>query len=96
MQIEITLTKFYAKGDERRLFQGLSEIAAVSNVHGRGRGLIFELNLRLLGKESLWELLALLYRYGISLAPFKVLASSKKFSWLDDKKSYWYKNMFSA
>ena len=37
MQIEITLTAFYAKGDEWRFFQGLSEITAIKDVRGVGQ-----------------------------------------------------------
>ena len=96
MQLEIGLTPFYAKGDERRFFQGLSEIAAITDVRGVGRGLILRINVRSLNKETLIEFIALLRRYGISLAPLSVLAANKRFGWLKDERFNWYKNMFDA
>jgi hypothetical protein len=94
MQIEITLLTFYAKGDERRFFQGLSEIPAITDVKGVGRGLHLEINVRSLSKESLIELIALLRRYEISLVPLSVLAANKRFLWLDDNKWSWHGKMF--
>jgi hypothetical protein len=94
MQFEIGLTPFYAKGDERRFFQGLSEIAAITEVRGVGHNLILQINVRSLNKVSLIELIAILRRYGISLAPLSVLALNKRFAWLKDERFNWYRNMF--
>jgi hypothetical protein len=96
MQLEIDLSVFYAKGDERRFFQGLSEISAIKDVRGVGRGLIIQVDIRSLNKEALRELIALLWRYGISLSPLRVLAENKKFVWLNDVGFYWYKSMFDT
>ncbi|BBE51950.1 hypothetical protein OYT1_ch2437 [Ferriphaselus amnicola] len=97
MQLEISLTTFYSIGDERRFFQGLKDIEAIKEIRGVGRGLIIKIEMKALNKEMLRELIALLWRYGISLAPLKVFASNnKKFTWLDDERCYWYKSMFET
>jgi len=95
MKIEIRLTPFYSRGDERRLFQGLEEIDCVKNIQGVGRGLIFDVNLNQLGREKLFELIALLWRYQIDLQPLRQLAErNKKFAWLAEPHFYWNANMF--
>jgi hypothetical protein len=96
MKIEITLTTFYARGDERRFFQGLSEIRGVTNFEGKGRNLIVTLNVRYLNREQLFEFIALLWRYNIPLCPLNFLAKSKKFEWINDEKYYWYSSMFGT
>jgi len=97
MQLEIGLSTFYSMGDERRFFQGLKDISAIKEVRGVGRGLILQVDIRSLNKEAVRELIALLWRYGISLSPLKVLtANNKKFAWLNDERCYWYKSMFDV
>ena len=61
MQLEIGLSRFYAKGDERRFFQGLSEISAIKDVRGVGRGLVIRITVRDLNREAVDELIALLW-----------------------------------
>ena len=96
MQIEIQLTTFYSHGDERRFFQGLNEVDCINNVRGVGRGLVFDVNLSRLGREKVFELIALLWRYQIDLTPLRVLAeNNKKFTWLSEAKFYWHASMYS-
>ena len=95
MLLKIDLTTFYTRGDERRFFQGLSDISAIKNIRGDGRGLVMTLNLRHLNKEMTRELIAILWRYSISLAPLAMLAGNKRFLWLKDERLYWYGSMFS-
>lgn len=96
MQFELNMPQFYSSGDERRFFQGLKELPPVKEFHRlRGR-LIIRVEPRFLGKAMLCELIALLWRYEISLAPFCSIAiSNKKFGWLNDAQCYWYESMFS-
>ncbi|MNS03135.1 hypothetical protein D3C72_344630 [compost metagenome] len=94
MEIKIGLTPFYSRGDERRFFQGLDEVSAIKSVVGSGRGLFLDFDMRLLGQESLRDLIALLWRYQIPLEPLALFAERKKFAWLLDKRAYWYKSMF--
>jgi hypothetical protein len=95
MLLEIGMSSFYSIGDERRFFQGLKDISSIKDIRGVGRGLILQVDIRSLNKESLRELMALLWRYGISLSPLRVLAANnKKFAWLNDERCYWYKSMF--
>jgi len=97
MQLEIGLTTFYSMGDERRFFQGLKDISAIKDIRGVGRELILQLDIRSLNKEMMRELIALLWRYGVSLSPLKALAiNNKRFAWLHDDRCYWYKNMFDV
>ena len=95
MKIEIALPTFYSAGDERRLFEGLYDIRAVRNTQGDGRSLVLTIVNRELNRDALCELIALLWRYGIPLAPLGALAEIEKFAWLKTKSnSYWYDRMF--
>lgn len=96
MDIEIALGCFYSQGDERRFFQGLKEIKAIKNIEGVGVNLIIGIEMRLLTKDALKELIALLWRYGIPLSPLYLLAERKKFAWLNDERGYWYKSLFDV
>ena len=99
MIIEIALPTFYSAGDERRLFEGLYDIRAVRNIQGTGRGLVLTIVNRELNRDALYELIALLWRYGIPLAPLAAMADIEKFAWLKSKsksKMYWYASMFGS
>jgi hypothetical protein len=92
--LQITLSSFYSRGDERRLFQGFKEIPAIRNIQGVGRDLLLDIEIAALGREAMRELIALLWRYQIPLAPLRVFAEKKKFDWLNDAHGYWYASMF--
>jgi len=94
MDVEIALGCFYSQGDERRFFEGLNEIEAIKSVNGVGVNLIVSIEMRLLNKEALRELMALLWRYGIPLAPLYQLAERKKYAWLNDERGYWHQSLF--
>jgi hypothetical protein len=96
MLVKIALGSFYSIGDERRLFQGFKEIAAIESVQGVGRDLHLTIKVSDLNKEMMREFLALLWRYGIPLEPLRPFADKKKFVWLNDTQGYWYENMFKG
>jgi len=96
MQVTIRLTSFYSDGDERRFFEGLADITCIANVRGVVRDLVFDLHTGHLGQEALRELIALLWRYGISLVPLAVLADKPRFAWLRHPRWYWSSSMFPS
>ena len=94
MILKIALSSFYSRGDERRLFLGFEEISAIRSVKGVGPDLLLDIEVAALNKEAMRELLALLWRYGIPLAPLRTFAEKTKFKWLNDQQGYWYGAMF--
>lgn len=96
MNIRIRLTSYYSHGDEKRFFDGLKKNPAVGDVRGIGRDLIIRIKKSSLNQDATRDLIALLWRYGITLKPLRVLSREKKFAWLRDKDGYWHKSMFSA
>lgn len=94
MKITLNLTTFYSTGDERRFFQGLTGNSAVSKISGFGRQLEVTLVLNRLSRDALRDLIALLWRYGISLEALSFLVKKDKFMWINDERYYWYKSMF--
>lgn len=90
------LCLFYSDGDERRFFHGFRDIAGVREFW-RDRGYLF-LNIegRFMSRQATLELIALLWRYGVPLSPFKSLAASnRRFAWMDDSEAFWYPSMFA-
>lgn len=96
MIIELELGMYYSQGDEDRFFLGLKTNRAVVKFRGAGNNLLVTVNSRNMTKEGLWDLIALLWRYKVPLRPLKIFAQSKKFSWLNNKEMFWYKDMFKA
>jgi hypothetical protein len=94
MKIDFELSKFYSHGDEARFFSGLKDIRAVKDVVGVGRGIQVDLDTRLLSRESLWDLISLLWRYQIPLRPLAVLSKRNRFLWIKDSRFYWHESMF--
>lgn len=56
--------------------------------------MVLKVDRRVLSNVMLKEFIALFSRYGVCLSPLSVLADSKKFSWVNDPRFYWYKSMF--
>jgi hypothetical protein len=96
MILQIALNSFYSRGDERRLFQGFNEIAAIRNVQGVGRDLLIDIKITNLTNEDMRELLALLWRYKMPLTPLQIFAAKKRFHWLNDTRGYWHTAMFKS
>jgi hypothetical protein len=97
MEFEISLGEFYSTGDERRFFQGLEEVPGMRSMVGHDRGLVLNIDLRLLSNDGVRELIAVLWRYDVSLSSLRILAEKqKKFVWLRDAKWYWHNRMFGS
>lgn len=94
MQLKIALSSFFSPGDERRFFEGLAGVRGVQKFIGSGRDLIITLNVRRLNNESVRDLIALLWRYGVQLKPLAEIAATRRFSWLNDPEWYWSQSMF--
>jgi len=88
VNISITLTDYYSRGDEDRFFAGLDSIAAVTDYKGVVQQLILEINEQVLDNAMLRELIALLTRYNIDLTPLSVLANNKDFEWISEPRYY--------
>ena len=95
MKITIQLSCFYSQNDEDRFFLGLKNIDSINNIKGIYNNLIIDINIRTLKNYELRELIALLYRYNISLVPLSFLSVKKRFLWINNIESYWYSSMFN-
>lgn len=94
MIVEIELQTFYSEGDESRFFEGLRGNKAVKGSRGVGRNLLLTVDPKALNRDRLWDLISLLWRYGIPLRPLRTLASAKRFASFKDKRMYWYDELF--
>ncbi|RSZ55473.1 hypothetical protein HF313_04305 [Massilia atriviolacea] len=69
---------------------------AVSGCRGIARQLEVTLVQKRLGREALWELIALFRRYDIPLTALASLAEKARFAWLADEKWDWHENMLTT
>jgi len=87
---------FYHQADERAYFEWLERISCVASIQGEGnRGLVVRLKRRP-GKDDLWQLLALGYRYGLDMRKFAKFETDANRAWFRDPKMYWYSHVFDS
>jgi hypothetical protein len=94
VRIVIEESMYFSKGDEKRFYDGLNAVKAIKKIHGQLSELYLEVALSELHSDDMRELLALFWRYGVSLSFLKEVAVKKNFAWLRDTKKFWYKDLF--
>lgn len=83
---------FHCEPDEEVFFQWLYELPTFENVIGTPTGL--ELYLTKIDKITLYELIALLFRYGLDKKCLKILCEEHEDKSFRDPKNYWYAEIF--
>lgn len=87
---------FYHAADERAFFDWLERIPCVSSVAGEGRrGLVVRLKRRP-GKDDLWQLLALGWRYGVDMRQLAKFETDANREWFRDPSMFWYSAVFGV
>jgi hypothetical protein len=84
---------FYSEQDESLMFQWLKRIRAVRRVEGTGDSIVLHVGRRISG-SSLRELLALFYRYRISMRQLAQFLTERNNSWFASPMAFWYKAVF--
>jgi hypothetical protein len=74
---------YYSDGDKSRFFSGLYDNPAYLNVKGYGTKLHIKLDTRKLTRESLYDLVALFFRYKVDMKELKPLLNSRTIVWLE-------------
>jgi hypothetical protein len=86
-------TPFYSPTDENHFFAWLQSIPAVKNVTGRARGLELIVQ-RPIDKESLYDLIAVMTRYGVDRRPLRPLCDEQEDDYFRDKGKYWHSAVY--
>lgn len=94
MLLECVAVEFLSPIDERIFFDWLEKINGVSGVYGQGLSIMLKMD-DSINDESLRELLALFYRYGIDMKQLGTFRNKDNQSWFyDNKQSFWFEKVF--
>ncbi len=87
---------FLSDGDERSFFGWVESVPGVKSVQGRGRALLITFAGKRLPDESLREVIALFFRYGVEMTQLADLLTEGNRAWFANPKAYWYRNVFKG
>jgi hypothetical protein len=85
---------YFSQKDEDHFFYWLQSLEAVTNVVGTPNGI--EITLQNVDKESLYELIAIMTRYGLDKKCLASLCTHENEAWFKDKNKYWYASIFGS
>jgi len=85
--------RYHCPSDEDHFFAWLQSIPAVKNVKGTHKGLEVTIK-EPIDKESFYDLVGLMTRYGLNQKCLKPLCESQIDPWFKDPKNYWYRAVF--
>ncbi|MBI2344449.1 hypothetical protein HYV10_00045 [Candidatus Dependentiae bacterium] len=87
--------KYYCKEDEDVFFEWIEKIKCIETFSYRWKFLYLHIPSGNIDDESLKELLSLFYRYNIKMSQLAEFLTKNNKKWFyDNKKSFWYKNVF--
>lgn len=93
-QVRCRSVSFYSPEDEAAFFSWAVRIPGVSRVFGEGREIVIVVRNSTPSETTLRELLALLYRYKVSMSQLAGFVSEKNASWFKCPEAYWYRKVF--
>ena len=96
IELECKKVVFYSPADEAAFFAWAESIPAVSSVSGHGGSILLAVKSRKISEASLRELLALFWRYRISMKQLAQFQSSSNASWFRAAEAFWFNWVFSA
>ena len=85
---------YYSHTDETAFFRWLKSISGVTRVIGKPDGLEVHLRSRRLSSAALYELIALHFRYGLSMRTLTQFETPANRNWFRSREKYWYKSIF--
>jgi len=89
-----TGVRFYHENDERAFFEWLARIPCVESYAAEGSlGLVVRLRRRP-GKDDLRQLLALCFRYRVSMRQLAKFETPKNQIWFRDPRMFWHEAVF--
>jgi hypothetical protein len=91
--LEAKDVRYFSENDESLFFSWLDKISCITSYKGKGDTLFIKVTKERVNEASLREIIALFYRYGISMKQLSIF-DSQVFSWLKNKESYWRKNIW--
>jgi hypothetical protein len=80
---------FYSEPDEESFFIRLRNIPEVRDVRGEGRAIIVVCDQPPMADNSLRELSAIFFRYGVDMRQLDAFLTDENRHWFADNASYW-------
>jgi hypothetical protein len=80
--------------DEKNFFDWLGSIPAVKSIRGTPVGLELSVD-KPMDRTSLYDLIAVLTRYGLDRKCLKGIAAPEDAKWFEDPAKYWHSAIFS-
>ena len=87
--------EYLSKLDEDLFFEWLGKLACVSGFEGVGDELQITVLMNKVDDACLRELLAIFFRYQISMKQLAVFKDDQKRKWFSDGAAYWYSKVFA-
>lgn len=87
---------FLSDGDERSFFGWIERVPGVKSVQGRGRALLITFARTRLPDESLREVIALFFRYGVEMTQLADLLTEANRAWFASPRAYWHRKVFKG
>jgi hypothetical protein len=95
-ELIIQQSHFYSYQDEKHFFDWLESIDGVKRVIGGPEGLSVQLKRNGLNRQDLYDLIALLMRYGVDMHGLKDFVTPRNRAWLTNRSAYWYTKIFGG
>lgn len=85
---------YYSNLDESSFYGWLNEVDAITEISREGAKLKLTVP-KPIDDVSFRDLISLLMRYGVDMAPLTALTTEGNRGWLEDPQAYWHQAMFS-
>jgi hypothetical protein len=96
VQLKARATRFFSPMDETAFFDWLNKLPCVSKFEGEGDTLYIRVLKSKVDEYALRELLALFWRYRLSMKQLAIFDKRKFAKWFHDESAYWHKSVFGS
>jgi hypothetical protein len=86
--------EYLSRLDEDIFFEWLGKVACVSGIEGVGDELHITVSVNKVDDACLRELLAIFFRYQISMKQLAAFRDDQKRKWFSNVEAYWYSKVF--
>ena len=87
---------FYSQNDETSFFEWLKRIVAINEIEGVGNEIRLHIENASIDDESLRDLIAIFYRYGIELTQLSQFKNKDNEEWFYENKFSYVSNSFQS
>jgi len=86
--------RYNSIAEENFFFECLYKMQSIVNIEGAGDEIYLDFRTKNISDYELQGLIGLFYRYKINMKQLQIFINKKNREWVENKKAYWYKDMF--